>query len=64
VVLGTAMALGVSRLFSSRLVFINTFDVAAYAAGVFLVAAATLSAAYFPSRRAARINPVTTLRYD
>jgi predicted permease len=62
--LGTALALGVSRFMASHLVFVNTFDFSAYAAGVFLVVAAALGAAYFPSRRAARIDPVTTLRYD
>src|ERR1700730_1060053 len=62
--LGTALALGVSRMFASHLVFINTFDLLAYSGGVLLVAAAALAAAYFPSRRAARIDPVTTLRYD
>jgi putative ABC transport system permease protein len=62
--LGTAMALGVSRFLASHLVFINTFDFSAYAAGVMLVVVASLGAAYFPSRRAARIDPVTTLRYD
>jgi hypothetical protein len=62
--LGTAMALGVSRFLASHLVFINTFDLLAYAAGVMLVVAASLGAAYFPSLRAARIDPVSTLRYD
>jgi hypothetical protein len=62
--LGTVLALGVSRLFASHLVFVNTFDGLAYAAGVLLVAAACFAAAYLPSRRAARIDPVTTLRYD
>jgi predicted permease len=64
VALGTALALGVSRLFASHLVFMNTFDALAYGVGVMLVVAASLAAAFFPSRRAARIDPVTTLRYD
>ena len=64
VVVGTVLALGVSRVFASHLVFMNTFDIPAYGAGVMLVVAASLAAAFFPSRRAARIDPVTTLRYD
>ena len=64
IVFGTALALGVSRFLASHLVFMNTFDLLAYAVGVLLVMAAALGAAYFPSRRAARIDPVTTLRYD
>ncbi|MGD0297871.1 MAG: ABC transporter permease [Bryobacteraceae bacterium] len=62
--LGTIMALGVSRFLASHLVFVNTFDLWAYGAGVVLVVGAALGAAYFPSRRAARIDPLTTLRYD
>ena len=64
IVVGTALALGVSRWFAAHLVFINAFDLLAYAGGGLLVVAASLGAAYIPSRRAARINPVTTLRYD
>jgi hypothetical protein len=62
--IGSALSLGVSRVMSSHLVFVNTFDVLAYGGGIVLVAAAALAAAYVPSRRAARIDPVTTLRYD
>lgn len=63
-VVGMALALGVSRWFAAHLVFINAFDLLAYFGGGLLVAAAALTAAFIPSRRAARINPVTTLRYD
>ena len=62
--IGAAMALGVSRLMASHLVFINTFDALAYGGGIVLVAVSALAAAYIPSRRAARIDPGTTLRYD
>jgi predicted permease len=64
ILVGTGLALGVSRWFAAHLVFINAFDLFAYAGGGLLVVAASLGAAYIPSRRAARINPVTTLRYD
>ena len=64
IAIGTVLALGVSRLFASHLVLINTFDLIAYSTAICLVAAAALAAAYFPSRRAARIDPLTTLRYD
>jgi hypothetical protein len=62
--LGTALSLGVARLFAAHLVFMNPFDSLAYGGGVILVTAASLAAAYFPTRRAARIDPITTLRYD
>jgi predicted permease len=62
--LGTVLSLGVSRLLTSLLTFMNTFDALAYGGGVLLVAFASLAAAYFPSRRAARIDPITTLRCD
>jgi len=42
----------------------DAFDGAAYGTVVVLVIAASACAAYFPCRRAARIEPVTTLRYD
>jgi hypothetical protein len=62
--LGSALSLGISRLLASHLTFINTFDALAYGGGMMVVASACLAAGYFPSRRAARINPITTLRYD
>jgi ABC-type lipoprotein release transport system permease subunit len=43
---------------------INAFDLVSYAAGAVIVALASLAAAFFPSSRAARINPVETLRAD
>jgi len=46
------------------LVGINMYDGLAYGGGVLLVIAASGAAAYFPSRRAARIDPMSTLRYD
>jgi predicted permease len=63
-VLGTGMAAGLSRLLASNLVFMRVFDATAFAAGVLLVASSALAAGYIPSRRAARIDPIQTLRYD
>lgn len=63
-VVGTGLAIGMSRLLASRLVFMRVFDAAAFAAGVLLVASTALAAGYIPSRRAAQIDPIQTLRYD
>jgi predicted permease len=62
--LGVSLALGLSRLLASQLIFLRTFDVSAFSAGVILVACAALAAGYIPSRKAARIDPIQTLRYD
>jgi hypothetical protein len=62
--LGTALSIGVSRLLAAHLIFMNSFDVLAYGGGVILVAAASIAAAYLPTRRATRIDPLITLRYD
>jgi ABC-type antimicrobial peptide transport system permease subunit len=64
IAIGSVMALGVSRLFAAHLEGINMYDGVAYGGGVLLVIVASGAAAYFPSRRAARIDPTTTLRYD
>jgi predicted permease len=64
ITLGVGVALGVSRLIASELVFMRGFDAAAFAAGVLLVAFSAMAAGYVPSRRAAQIDPIQTLRYD
>ena len=62
--LGVACALGLSRLLASHMVFMRVFDVPAFGAGVLVVVAAALAAGYIPSRRAARVDPIQTLRCD
>ena len=42
----------------------GSFDAAAFAIGMLVVVAASAAAAWFPSLRAARIEPVSTLRCD
>jgi predicted permease len=61
---GCVAAMGVSRILSSALAVINTFDAAAFLGGMALVLAACAAAAWFPSRRASRIDPLMTLRHD
>ena len=61
---GAVLALGASRIIASGLSFMNMFDPAAYAAGAAIVLAACVAAAFVPSRRAARIDPVVMLRED
>jgi hypothetical protein len=63
-VLGTGLAIGLSRLLASGMVFMRVFDGAAFSGGVLLVISAALAAGYIPSRRAAQIDPIQTLRYD
>jgi ABC-type antimicrobial peptide transport system permease subunit len=60
--IGTALALVVSRLFATVLIIVDTFDKLAYAGGAAVVIAAALAAAYAPARRAAAVDPLTTLK--
>ena len=64
VALGAALAAGLSRLMASHMVFMRVFDAQAFAAGPLLVVAATMAAGYIPSRRAARVDPMDTLRCE
>jgi ABC-type antimicrobial peptide transport system permease subunit len=49
---------------SSLLFEITPLDVPAYAAAAVVLTAASLAAAYFPARRAARIDPIQALKTD
>jgi len=64
VALGLALAFGGSLLLRHFLTMLNAYDVISYTSGAAIVALASLAAALFPSSRAARINPVETLRAD
>jgi predicted permease len=61
---GSLLALGATRILSTQLEFLQLFDAPAYAGGAFIVLVACLGAAVVPSRRAARIDPMVTLRQD
>jgi predicted permease len=64
--IGTIAAAGASRVLASLadMPMFDSIDTAAFAMGSVLVVACSACAAWFPSRRAARIEPITTLRYD
>ncbi len=63
-ILGVVLALGVSRIVASAVQGVNTLDAPAYLAGAGAVLLAALAAAIIPSRKAARIQPSITLRFD
>ena len=62
VVAGAVLALGVSRFIASRLTMMPPFDAVALVSGAGVVLVAALGAAYVPSRRAASVDPVESLR--
>jgi predicted permease len=64
VAVGLPAAWAASRFVESMLFGLRPTDPAVLAAAVALLAAAALAAAYFPARRAARLDPMTALRLD
>jgi predicted permease len=62
--LGVLFSLGASKLLGHVFFMIHAFDPVAYVGGLAAVAAAAMAAAFIPSRRASRIDPVETLRAE
>jgi macrolide transport system ATP-binding/permease protein len=62
--LGAALSLVLCRVLGHFLYMIRVFDAAPYLVGVAVVATASAAAAFIPSVRASRINPVETLRAE
>jgi len=62
--LGALCALAAAPVFTHTVAALQPYDAVAYAGGVFLVLAAAVGAAFYPSRRAAGIDPAITLRSD
>jgi predicted permease len=59
---GILVSLAVSRVLQHFLLRLESFDVLAYAIGAGTVATASLLAAFFPTNRAAGLNPVEAIR--
>jgi ABC-type antimicrobial peptide transport system permease subunit len=63
-VLGLALALLLARLLSQLLFGIGAFDPVTFVTVPALLGGVALLAAYFPARRASRVNPVSALRAE
>jgi predicted permease len=62
--IGVLLALGAARVFGWRVMMLRAFDPFAYVAGTLVVVIACVVASSFPALRAARLDPMTTLRAD
>ena len=63
IVIGLAMALGLTRLVAD-LFAVSTSDPATIAGVVLGLLVIALFACYFPARRATQVDPMVTLRYQ
>lgn len=64
VALGTAAALGLTRLMANQLFGISPHDPLTFAGVALLLAMVALGACYLPARRAMRIDPMVALRQE
>jgi putative ABC transport system permease protein len=62
--IGLAAAAALSRVLGSLLYGVTANDPVAYIAGAALLAGVAALAAYLPSRRASKVDPVVALRYE
>jgi ABC-type antimicrobial peptide transport system permease subunit len=63
-IIGIPASLGLARLLSSMLIGLTTTDVLTIGVVTALLVAVTLLACYLPARRATRVDPLETLRYE
>jgi predicted permease len=64
IAVGGVLGVGAWKLLASAILAVKYFDAMPFAGGALIVLCACLAAAAFPSLRASRVQPITTLRHD
>lgn len=64
IALGIAAALALTRVMAGLIYGVKTWDPAVFVAVTLLLGAVSWVAAYLPARRASRVNPLVSLRYE
>ncbi len=64
ILVGTATALGLTRLIETMLYGVSPRDPFVFSSVAILLGAVALLASYLPARRVVRINPIVALRYE
>jgi len=62
--LGIAGALALRRVLAGILFGVAPTDLWIYSGVLLLLASVAFAASYYPARRAARVDPITALRYE
>jgi predicted permease len=64
IVIGSAAALGLTRLMTKLLYSVSAVDPATFAAGAFVLGLIAMAACYIPARRTLRVDPLVALRHE
>ena len=63
-VIGIATALGLTRFMAGLIYGVRTWDPAVFVSVVMVLSAVSFLASYVPARRASRVDPMVSLRYE